>query len=110
VGTTVQSGRVFCQEPVVDLDLPSEAAIPSPEPARTISDADPIWRFRYAPTGTEGRAGIPYWIFRAMPGLFPDKLPRGYHTFGFDDDDQEYYSRRDGDSRDGRFRMPRGTV
>ncbi len=110
VGTTVHQGRIFCEEPEIDLQLPSEAAIPEADPARAISEQDPTWRFRYAPTGTEGRAGIPYWIFRAMPGLFPEKLPDGYHTFGFDDDDQDYYRRRLGDSKDGRFRMPRGTV
>jgi hypothetical protein len=111
VGIFVRGGRLFCDEPAIDLHLPSEAAIPAAQPARAFSDDDPVWRFRHAPTGTEGRAGIPYWIFRVMPRIFADRLNgRGYRAFGFDDDDRDYYLRRAGDSPAGGFSLPRGTV
>jgi len=112
VGTVLKGGRLYCEEPAIDLHLPSEDAISKDQPARSWKDDDQIWRFRYAPTGTEGRAGIPYWIFRVMPRIFADKLGgRGYAWFGFHDDDQSYYTHRAGDSADGKsFKMPRGTV
>jgi cytochrome c2 len=110
-GTSVNGGRVFCQTPEIDLGLPSEKAIPGEKLVRPVAADDEVFRFRYAATGTEGRAGIPYWIFRAMPRIFADKLKdRGYEAFGFTDDDQTYYTRRAGDSSDGKFKMPRGTV
>jgi len=105
---TCHDGRVFCETVSVGLDMPSEKVIPEEQRARKIDeDHDQVWRFRYAPTGTEARAGIPYWLFRVMPKIFPDKLS-GYEAFGFDGDDQEYYVRRAGESA--HFTMPRGTV
>jgi hypothetical protein len=37
-------------------------------------------QFTYGSIGTEDDQGIPYWIWRALPRLFADKLPAG----GFD--------------------------
>jgi len=75
--------------------LPSEEAIPKSVEARSIDENDPVWRFRYVDTGTEFRAGIPYWIFRIMPKIFPEDFQgRGYDYFGFTEDDQQYYRSR----------------
>ncbi|HEY0467669.1 MAG TPA: hypothetical protein VGC79_25890, partial [Polyangiaceae bacterium] len=75
--------------------LPSEDAIPNSIEAHPIDEKDPIWRFRYLETGTEFRAGIPYWIFRIMPKIFPEVFHgQGYEHFGFTEDDHRYYSSR----------------
>src|SRR5687767_7215706 len=43
--------------------------------------------FKYGSVGTEERAGLPYWIWRVLPQLFEDKLPKrpgiGYERIGF---------------------------
>jgi len=41
--------------------------------------------FKYGSTGGEREAGIPYWIFQALPRLFPQYLPGpgGYASLGF---------------------------
>lgn len=47
------------------------------------SDAD---HFKYGSLGSEHEFGVPYWIWRALPELFADKLPaagRGWQSFGF---------------------------
>lgn len=46
--------------------------------------ATPDSRFKYGSIGAEQDAGIPYWIYYALPRLFPDKLPGpgGYAAFG----------------------------
>jgi hypothetical protein len=115
VGVFVEHGLLFCSEPTIGLPLPSEKSISEQVLKKPIDEnnPDPEWIFRYAATGTEGRAGIPYWIFRVMPRLFPKELNgQGYKFFGFDDDDGgPYYQRRAGDSADGTsFKMPRGAV
>jgi mono/diheme cytochrome c family protein len=46
---------------------------------------NPDDRFKYGSMGAENDAGIPYWIFYALPRVFPDKLPKpgiGYASFG----------------------------
>ena len=46
---------------------------------------NPDDRFKYGSMGAESDAGIPYWIFYALPRVFPDKLPKpgiGYASFG----------------------------
>jgi mono/diheme cytochrome c family protein len=49
--------------------------------------ADILEHYKYGALGTEERAGVPYWIFRALPVVFPDKLPArpgtGYEKLGF---------------------------
>jgi len=78
----------------VDFELPSEKAVPKYVPAGKIDENDIRWRFRYAETGTEFRAGVPYWIFRIMPRLMPEQFGgRGYDWFGFDEDDREFYEK-----------------
>jgi hypothetical protein len=112
-GATVQHGLLFCSEPTLGLPLPSERAISTAILRQPISEKDQVYRFRYEPTGTEGRAGIPYWIFRIMPRLFDKEMNhQGYKFFGFDDDDGgPYFQHRAGDSQDGTsFKMPRGAV
>jgi mono/diheme cytochrome c family protein len=49
--------------------------------------ADIVDHFKYGSIGTEGRVGIPYWVWRVLPLLFEDKLPNrpgnGYERLGF---------------------------
>jgi hypothetical protein len=55
---------------------------PQPESFTGITD-----HFKYGSVGTEERAGIPYWIWRVLPTVFADKLPKrpgkGYERLGF---------------------------
>jgi mono/diheme cytochrome c family protein len=48
---------------------------------------DIVEHFKYGSIGAEERSGIPYWIWLALPRLFPDLLPpkpgKGYERFGF---------------------------
>ncbi len=43
--------------------------------------------FKYGSIGAEGRSGIPYWIWRVLPTVFPERLPpgpgEGYARLGF---------------------------
>jgi mono/diheme cytochrome c family protein len=43
--------------------------------------------FRYGSVGTEERVGLPYWIWKVLPTVFEDKLPKrpgvGYERIGF---------------------------
>lgn len=43
--------------------------------------------FKYGSIGTEERVGLPYWIWRVLPVIFEDKLPKrpgtGYERIGF---------------------------
>lgn len=40
--------------------------------------------FKYGSIGSEIANGIPYWIWKALPAVFPDKLPgKGYESLGF---------------------------
>jgi mono/diheme cytochrome c family protein len=46
--------------------------------------ADNEEHFKYGSLGSEHEFGIPYWIWRALPELFADKLPgKGYESLGF---------------------------
>jgi mono/diheme cytochrome c family protein len=51
------------------------------------AQTDILEHFKYGALGTEERAGVPYWIFRALPIVFADKLPNrpgsGYERLGF---------------------------
>jgi mono/diheme cytochrome c family protein len=46
--------------------------------------------FKYGSIGTEETVGVPYWIWRALPVVFEDKLPKrpgaGYERLGFVDE------------------------
>src|SRR5512134_2204343 len=42
--------------------------------------------FKYGSLGSEHEFGVPYWIWRALPELFQDKLPapaNGWQSVGF---------------------------
>ncbi|MBE9007919.1 c-type cytochrome [Fortiea sp. LEGE XX443] len=40
--------------------------------------------FKYGSIGSEEVNGVPYWIWKVLPELFPDKLPdKGYTSLGF---------------------------
>ena len=40
--------------------------------------------FKYGSIGTERDAGVPYWIWKVLPQMFPDRItPEGYKSFGF---------------------------
>jgi hypothetical protein len=46
--------------------------------------ADIEEHFKYGSIGSEPINGIPYWIWKALPQVFPDKLPdKGYASLGF---------------------------
>lgn len=62
--------------------------------ARLVGTNDPVRyddileHFKYGSIGSESmRAGIPYWMWRVLPDVFPDLLPdrpgAGYERFGF---------------------------
>ena len=48
---------------------------------------DPVAHFKYGSIGSEGRSGIPYWVWLVLPEVFPEYLPdgqgEGYARFGF---------------------------
>ena len=47
--------------------------------------ADPIQAFDHGSIGNETRQGLPYWIWRVLPQMFPEYLPRpgdGYAALG----------------------------
>ena len=39
--------------------------------------------FKYGSVGIEPEEGVPYWIWQALPRVFPDLLPGGYASLGF---------------------------
>src|SRR5918993_3250115 len=49
--------------------------------------ADIVTEFKYGSVGTEETVGVPYWVWRVLPEVFPDKLPNrpgdGYARLGF---------------------------
>ncbi len=46
-----------------------------------------VEHYKYGSIGSEAEGGIPYWIWRVLPDLFPEYLPdkpgEGYERFGF---------------------------
>jgi hypothetical protein len=47
---------------------------------------DDLEHFKYGSLGSEHEFGVPYWIWRALPELFQDKLPKGgtgWQSVGF---------------------------
>ena len=55
-------------------------------PDRPVTYANIEDHFKYGSTGGERNAGFPYWIWKALPVVFKDKLPKngleGYEAFG----------------------------
>ena len=64
-------------------------ALKAQQPAAPDSDSFPDMNdhFRYGSIGTEERVGLPYWIWKVLPTVFEDKLPKrpgvGYERIGF---------------------------
>jgi mono/diheme cytochrome c family protein len=51
------------------------------EPVDYVNSED---HFKYGSLGSEHEFGVPYWIWRALPELFADKLPgEGWQSLGF---------------------------
>jgi cytochrome c5 len=53
---------------------------------RPVAYRDDLDHFKYGSLGSEHEFGIPYWIWRALPELFSDKLPgnkNGWQSVGF---------------------------
>jgi mono/diheme cytochrome c family protein len=45
---------------------------------------DNVEHFKYGSLGSEHQFGVPYWIWKALPELFADKLPgQGWESLGF---------------------------
>jgi hypothetical protein len=70
-----------------------------------VSDVD---HFKYGSTGSERVDGIPYWLWVALPELFPEYLPdktpgRGYSSFGM-----IYEPEKDGHKTDPMYDLPVG--
>lgn len=54
-------------------------------PDAAVDYADINEHFKYGSIGSEPANGIPYWIWKVMPDMFPEKLPvagKGYAGFG----------------------------
>jgi len=66
--------------------LAAAAILPSAS-ARVIAQDDIVSHFKYGSVGTEPTVGLPYEIWRVLPVLFADKLPKrpgqGYERLGF---------------------------
>jgi mono/diheme cytochrome c family protein len=49
--------------------------------------SDIVEQFKYGSIGAEERAGVPYWIWKVLPTVFPEYLPnhpgQGYERLGF---------------------------
>ncbi len=51
---------------------------------RPVDYPDIVEHFKYGSIGSEHEFGMPYWIWKALPELFADKLPGpGYASLGF---------------------------
>src|SRR5690348_5555689 len=52
-------------------------------PNRPVDYADIQEHFKYGSIGSEPANGIPYWIFKVLPEMFPEKLPgKGLASLG----------------------------
>jgi hypothetical protein len=67
-------------------------AIVSVQADRPLTYASDEDHYKYGSIGSEPGVSLfspvggvlpPYWVFRALPSICSDKLPRGYATFGF---------------------------
>src|SRR4030095_3508771 len=51
---------------------------------RPVDYDDIVEHFKYGSIGSESANGIPYWIWKVLPEMFPEKLPgKGYESLGF---------------------------
>src|SRR6516162_7002173 len=55
-----------------------------------------IDHFKYGSIGSESASGLPYWVWQALPALFPEKLKGGdFSVFGFLYDTDQQGRKRD---------------
>src|SRR5437588_6670415 len=47
-----------------------------------VTYSDPEEHFKYGSTGGERESGIPYWIWKVLPKMFPEYLPGKTYTSG----------------------------
>src|SRR6201993_521241 len=47
-----------------------------------VTYADPVEHFKYGSTGGERESGLPYWIWKVLPKMFPEYLPGKTYTPG----------------------------
>jgi mono/diheme cytochrome c family protein len=53
-------------------------------PERPVLYDDIADHFKYGSIGSEPANGLPYWVWRVLPEMFPEKLPgKGYESLGF---------------------------
>src|ERR1043166_5279873 len=51
---------------------------------RPVDYDDIVEQFKYGSIGSEAANGIPYWVWKVLPEMFPEKLPgKGYESLGF---------------------------
>jgi mono/diheme cytochrome c family protein len=98
---------ILCGPILLAAGLPSENAIPAAQDGEGPRPPRIVHVFRYEPTGTEAGAGVPYWIFRVLPRLFPEVFagqPEGreWDVFGLVGDADPSITRGGG--------LPRGMV
>jgi hypothetical protein len=54
-------------------------------PDAAVDYADINEHFKYGSIGSEPVNGLPYWVWKVLPDMFPEKLPapgKGYEAFG----------------------------
>jgi hypothetical protein len=68
-------------------------------PDRPVTYANIEDHFKYGSTGGERNAGFPLWMWKALPVVFADKLPKnggvGYEAFGMVYEEDEHGRRRE---------------
>lgn len=63
---------------------------PLPWNNTSASRADIDQHFKYGSIGGEASNGLPYWLWKVLPDMFPEKLPgKGYESLGFIQEPQE---------------------
>src|ERR1043166_9328230 len=74
-------------------------------PNRAVTYANIEEHFKYGSTGGYQSSGFPYWIWKALPVVFKDKLPKtggeGYESFGMGEE-----KNADGTKKDVSLGMP----
>jgi hypothetical protein len=68
------------------------------DPNRPVDYADVEEHFKYGSIGSDNLFnGIPYWVWKVLPDMFPDKLPgKGYASLGFIEEGDHHNGARHG--------------
>ena len=73
--------------PFVGSRVTAQTGAPAARTLRGGVENDIVTHFKYGSVGTEGTVGLPYPIWRVLPVLFADKLPKrpgeGWERLGF---------------------------